>query len=232
MATQEYFEEMLQDVLEYCGGDEQNMDYIRFKSYFNLKGLEFCSNDRLKEELLGAFPIVAKTNIYVCDPNATSHARAFLGQMIWKACSYETRLNDLKTLIRLEEQLGDNAGFYGFTEELERYQAQKIAPWAFSRIELPDTVTSIGDGAFSGCSNLTSITIPDAVTSIGDGAFSGCSNLTSITIPDSVTSIGNGAFGGCSSLTSITIPDSVTSMSIGEYAFHGCTSLTSITIPD
>ncbi|MCM1437842.1 MAG: leucine-rich repeat protein [Roseburia sp.] len=66
-------------------------------------------------------------------------------------------------------------------------------------------VTSI-DGAFSGCSGLTSITIPNSVTSIGAGAFRNCSGLTSITIPDSVTDIGCGAFEGCSNLTSITLP--------------------------
>ena len=73
-------------------------------------------------------------------------------------------------------------------------------------ITLPDSVTSIGNSAFYGCSGLTSITIPDRVTSIGEGAFSGCTGLTSITIPDRVTSIGEGAFSGCSSLESITIP--------------------------
>ncbi|MDB4418956.1 leucine-rich repeat domain-containing protein, partial [bacterium] len=73
----------------------------------------------------------------------------------------------------------------------------------------------------------TTYTIPDSVTSIGHGAFGWCSSLTSITIPDSVTSIGVSAFRDCSSLTSITIPDGVTS--IGERAFRSCTSLTSIT---
>ena len=63
-----------------------------------------------------------------------------------------------------------------------------------------------------------STTIPNSVTSIGVGAFQNCSSLTSITIPNSVTSIGGHAFSGCSSLTSITIPNSVTS--IGEYAFY------------
>ncbi len=95
---------------------------------------------------------------------------------------------------------------------------------------IPEGVTSIGYGAFSGCSSLTSITIPDGVTSIGSDAFYNCSSLASITIPDSVTSIGEGAFALCSSLTSFTIPDGVTS--IGVDAFAGCTSLTSITIPD
>ena len=69
----------------------------------------------------------------------------------------------------------------------------------------------------------TSYTIPNSVTSIGNYAFCGCSGLTSITIPNSVTSIGNYAFWGCSGLTSITIPDSVTS--IGGVAFDGCTGL-------
>ena len=95
---------------------------------------------------------------------------------------------------------------------------------------IPDSVTSIGGYAFSGCSSLTSVTMGNSVTSIGDDAFAYCSNLTSIVIPDSVTSIGNDAFRNCSSLTSIVIPDSVTS--IGTYAFSECSSLTSVTIPD
>ena len=95
---------------------------------------------------------------------------------------------------------------------------------------IPESVTSIGDGAFYYCSSLTSITLPESVTSIGDYAFYYCSSLTSITIPEGVTSIGGFAFRGCSGLTSITIPEGVTS--IGECAFNGCTSLTAITLPE
>lgn len=69
---------------------------------------------------------------------------------------------------------------------------------------IPNSVTSIGEGAFRGCTGLTSITIPDSVTSIGMGAFRGCTGLTSITIPDGVTSIEVGAFSGCTGLTNIT----------------------------
>ena len=97
-------------------------------------------------------------------------------------------------------------------------------------IYIGNGVTSIGDYAFSGCSNLTSITIPASVTSIGGEAFGGCSSLTTITIPESVTRIGNQAFYDCRSLTSITIPESVTR--IGNQAFYYCSSLTSITIPE
>ena len=93
---------------------------------------------------------------------------------------------------------------------------------------IPNSVTSIGDEAFSGCTGLTSVTIGNSVTSIGQSAFAGCEGLTSITIPNSVTSIGGSAFIGCSGLTSVTIGNSVTS--IGDYAFYRCSALTSVTI--
>ena len=96
-------------------------------------------------------------------------------------------------------------------------------------ITIPDSVTSIGWGAFYGCTSLTSVTIGNSVTSIGDYAFYNCTSLTSITIPDSVTSIGELAFSGCTGLTSIVIPDSVTS--VGYAAFSGCTGLIKIIGP-
>ena len=91
---------------------------------------------------------------------------------------------------------------------------------------IPNSVTKIGDDAFSGCSGLTSVTIPNSVFKIGDDAFSGCSGLTSVTIGNSVFKIGNYAFAGCSGLTSVTIPNSVTS--IGGSVFRGCSGLTRI----
>ena len=97
-------------------------------------------------------------------------------------------------------------------------------------VTIPNSVTSIGNYAFYGCSGLTSVTIGNSVTSIGSRAFGGCTGLTSVTIPNSVTSIGNYAFYGCRALTSVTIPNSVTS--IERNAFYDCTGLTSVTIPN
>ena len=95
---------------------------------------------------------------------------------------------------------------------------------------IPNSVTSIGDGAFSMCESLTNIKIPKSVTNIGYSAFSECRSLTNIKIPNSVTSIGDWAFSSCSSLTSINIPNSVTN--IGNHAFGSCISLVKINVPD
>ena len=102
-------------------------------------------------------------------------------------------------------------------------------PAATGDFTIPNTVTSIANRAFYGCSELTDINIPLGVTDIGDYAFYGCSGLTSIEIPSSVTNIGDYAFGDCTGLTSIIIPESVTD--IGNGAFYGCSELTSIKIP-
>lgn len=88
------------------------------------------------------------------------------------------------------------------------------------------SVSSIGGGAFQGCSSLTSVTIPGSVTSIGNSAFMNCSSLTNINIPGSVTTIYDFAFSGCKGLTTVIIPESVTN--IGEYAFYGCTGMKNV----
>ncbi len=94
--------------------------------------------------------------------------------------------------------------------------------------KIPNTITSIGEYAFSYYDLMNSMEIPNSVTSIGDYAFKACSSLSFITIPNSVTTIGLEAFRFCNSLTSVVIPNSVSD--IGVAAFHNCKSLTTLTL--
>jgi hypothetical protein len=142
-------------------------------------------------------------------------------------------------------------------ETIEGFPVTAIGSKAFKdkdvvSVSIPDSVTSIGGNAFSGCSGLTSITIPDSVTSIGSGAFHNTAwyeaqpdglvyagkvayaykgempTNTSITLLAGTKGIADYAFYGCSGLTSITIPAGVAS--IGNYAFQNCSGITSITL--
>ena len=118
---------------------------------------------------------------------------------------------------------------------------------------IPNSVTRIENGAFSGCANLSSVVMPNGITSIGKHAFDGCAILTEITLPRYDLTIGDDAFANCATLTIMIngvkfnadrtvllwyprekqgeymIPQGVTSIS--NSAFSDCTGLTNVTIP-
>ncbi|GAA0076525.1 hypothetical protein UT300005_09030 [Clostridium sp. CTA-5] len=96
---------------------------------------------------------------------------------------------------------------------------------ASGNVKIPESVTTIKDGAFSGCKNIKNVKIPSSVKSIGRAAFSGCKNLTSVDIEDGITKIELGTFDQCINLKSIKIPSSVTNI---DYGFDGCVSLNEI----
>lgn len=97
-------------------------------------------------------------------------------------------------------------------------------------ITLGNGLIEIGQGAIGNCSNLTDIQFGNNVGYISDYAFSGCSNLTTITLPDSITEMGDGVFDGCTLLQNVDLGNGV--KKIGYGTFLNCKSLTSITIPD
>lgn len=96
--------------------------------------------------------------------------------------------------------------------------------------EISRGIRELGTNAFAN-SRLSSVIIPDTVTTLGSGAFIDCENLTELVIPDSVVELHNEVFFGCSSLQSVNIPDHVVNMGIAQ--FYGCENLKTVTIsPD
>lgn len=98
---------------------------------------------------------------------------------------------------------------------------QTEAEPSFTKVSLPNTLTYIGEQAFSGCKSLKEITIPDNVTEIAKSAFNGCYNLATVMIGDGVTTIGNTAFQDCG-VETIVLGKSVSS--IGDNAFNNRSS--------
>ena len=99
--------------------------------------------------------------------------------------------------------------------------------WGNSQITsltLPDSLTSIGTYAFYQCTGITSLTLPDSLTKIGENAFRDCSGITGeITIPAGIKNLENNVFSGCSKLTGVYLPSQLTT--IGESVFAGCSGL-------
>nr|MCR4672705.1 leucine-rich repeat protein [Lachnospiraceae bacterium] len=146
------------------------------------------------------------------------------------------------------------------------YTSSSSMPWYSNRSSIKTLVigsgaTKIGDYAFNGCSNITSVDIPDTVTAIGIYAFENCSKLTSVSIPEGVKTVNICAFGNCTSLAKVSMPASATLLyssvftgcsklitagpsgsgcnyefawttTIPMWAFHNCSSLTTITLPE
>ena len=188
-------------------------------------------------------------------PSITSFgASAFAGCSNLKAVHWNIKNfpdNIAPAAMPFADLTGITAFYFG--DEVERIPAYLCyGLTGLSSIVIPNTVTEIGDGAFSysglnsvflgnsvkkigshtfyRCSNLKSALIGDAVEEIGSAAFSDCSKLLTLTIPNTVTKICSYTFSNCKNLSIVTLSDSL--KTIEEYAFNGCSGLSFITIPE
>ena len=145
-----------------------------------------------------------------------------------------TNLGNVYNWRRNEQQIeGDT--IYWIGDEKHRILVKgeldgSIIPRDVTKVIVGNSVTSIKQGAFYYCQNLSSVTLPESISIINDSTFGECKSLSSITIPDGVNYIGAGAFRECSNLSSIIIPDGVTN--IDAMAFQNCTKLSTVSIPD
>ncbi len=118
------------------------------------------------------------------------------------------------------------------TGDMANYREDMVTvPWLdykadIKKVIVENGVTSIGDYAFEGCSNLAEITLPTGITAIGDYAFKNCDALVDITIPEGVTRLGDHAFADADGLKELILPASVSN--IGTNAFYSCTNLETV----
>ena len=141
------------------------------------------------------------------------------GYGIFSGCSNLKTINFEKGISVIPSNLFRGAEEYGYS-------------WfdGLEEIDIPETVTTIGDDAFENCRNLTTVTGMKNVTEIGDRAFYNCSNLVNINLPENLAEIGSYAFHGCSQLKSMSIPDTLKSWEEG--LLSDCSGLATVEIPD
>ena len=124
------------------------------------------------------------------------------------------------------------------TDEMKRIDGWQGYEQPKGKVTIPATVeyagkhfpvTVLGIGAFSLCSDITSVELPEGITTIKAQVFDTCTGLTTINLPNSLTSIEKWAFVDCKSLSAIELPETLTS--IGPNCFNGDVSLTTVNIP-
>ena len=163
------------------------------------------------------------------------------GTGVWQGSLFDFSKYWVKHVILMEGITGigansfsiENGGYYDLESitlpnSLREIDAEAFAGAQIQEIDIPDGVTSIGMGAFSGCRQLKKVQLPSGLKKVESGVFSHCSELEEISIPESVTEIGAIAFSDCSKLNNITIPQGVTTL--GEAAFASC-PLSNIVLP-
>ena len=133
------------------------------------------------------------------------------------------KTSDEKQNVHNKSIIAANQGFVIEGKMLKKYTGRE------AKVVIPDIVTLIGSGAFSGCKTVQEVTVPNTVKTICNHAFNGCSNLNKLTLSVGLSGIGERAFAGCIRLKEVSLPDYL--KTIGKEAFYGCTDLVFIDLP-
>lgn len=116
-----------------------------------------------------------------------------------------------------------------FAEGTTYIHGGMFAGSGLTEIDLPDTVATVGDYAFSNCRSLNSFITGSSLQSIGENTLANCTSLKDLEFLDQLTSIGEGAFYGCTGFTELDLPETLSE--IGTEAFGNCTSLKKVILP-
>lgn len=174
----------------------------------------FARDSKLKTiDLSKVDDTIESETFYGCTSLTTANLAnvKHIGDYAFSDCS------SLRTvLVPVVETIGEGA--FGVNAE------DGSAP-AIESIELPATLTELGEGVFFGCAGLTSVTIPEGITEIPGYTFAYCTSLATVKLPDSVQSIGQYAFAGCSKLSSINLSNVEV---FGDYSFTSAQALKNI----
>ena len=159
-----------------------------------------------------------------CLTNATLHCNTFISGICGADISWGLDTDGVLTLSGTgaitENSAPSDAPWYNQSASITSvkigYKIENIPKYAFyqyaiTSVDIPLSVTTIGEQAFYGCSSLKSIVLPTALDSIGASAFY-ATGLVNVELPSQLTSLGAGAFGGCTALKTVYIPKSVTAI--------------------
>ncbi len=133
--------------------------------------------------------------------------------------------NTITTIKDMAFLFCDNLETVTWSNTLQKIGDSAFKSTNFTNLELPESVTQIGESAFESCSNLTSVKLPSGVTQISDSLFAHCNSLTQIELSNLVTKLGKEAFANCESLESFPLNNLTELTTIGESCFFMCNEM-------